>query len=272
MLPRFSFDKIYIAPNKIDLEVFNAITHQLILSKCVRQLNYDASVFMSDLTIESYTIELMSQTCSGSKMGEASPDTTDSQMKDWVLDLYTGQMYAEGKVNIWKDHSLIRRSYQVYQEHSVFQTKAVQSGGFFATLELGLTMLGSLKSVFLKGVWIQSNFGEHYRGSPLARTSNPFHCIPNRWAWRPGRDCPYGIITTALARATDHIDEFVIDKCILDHIHRGIPRAIPHRVITWGQSSQLSQGLSDFTLGAPRTWAGTTLSRRSQSFSNQCIH
>ena len=45
---RFLFDKIYVAPNKIDLEVFEAITQHPILSKCVRRLVYDGSEFLPD--------------------------------------------------------------------------------------------------------------------------------------------------------------------------------------------------------------------------------
>ena len=110
-------------------------------------------------------------------------------------------------------------------------------------------MLGCLKSVFLKGGWTQPNFGEYYRGSPLARTWNPFHCIPDRWAWRPGRDCPYGIITTAFARATDHIDEFVIDKCILDHIHHGNPPCDSAQGNNLGSVIAAFSGIKRFHLG-----------------------
>lgn len=108
---RFLFDKIYVAPNKIDLEVFEAITQHPILSKCVRWLVYDGSEFLPDLTICSYVESLGSQTALMSKTGEASSENWDSQTRDWVADATACGMSLQEAVAKWQDQSPINRGY-----------------------------------------------------------------------------------------------------------------------------------------------------------------
>ena len=218
----FLFDKIYVAPNKIDLQVFEAITQHPILKTCVRHLVYDASVFAPDLTKESYVEAFLQQMSLVMDKGEASPENTDPQIVDLVYDCNRriSEVYRDWEkqqIAIWKDHSFFHPGYQAYQEHSVYQERALQSGKFLQTLVLGLSRIGLLESVSLQGAWtplVVANLGEHHYGTPLARRWNPFHCFPRRWRWEPGMDRHFGIITTALARAKTHIghiDEFAID-------------------------------------------------------------
>ena len=219
----FLFDRIHVAPNKIDIQVFDAITQHPILSKCVRHLVYDAATFTPDLTEEDYFEEFFRQVPLIERKGEASPENTDAQIVDLVRDCTRSEFelpfeWREKQVPKWKDHSFFHPGYQAYQEHSVYQQRALQSGRFRRTLVQGLSRLSRLRSVSLQGGWtplVVANLGEHHYGTPLARTWNPFHCFPSKWLWEPGViDLHFGIITTALARAKTHIGhiaEFAID-------------------------------------------------------------
>ena len=218
----FLFDKVYVAPNKIDIQVFEAITQHPILSKCVRHLVYDASVFASSLTRENYVEDFLRQVFLVDRKGEASLENIDPQIVDFIDDCTRPKWglpldWEEKQIAIWKDHSFFYPGYQAYQEHSVYQERALQSRKFLQTLVLGLSRLDCLESVSLQGAWtplVVANLGEHHYGTPLARRWNPFHCLPRRWLWEPETDRHFGIITTALARAKTHIghiDEFAID-------------------------------------------------------------
>ena len=224
---RFLFDKIYVAPNEIDIQVFEAITQHPILGRCVRHLVYDASMFASDITKESYLLDFFQQMLLVKKKGKASPEITDLQIVDLTIDHSRSSFelawnWKNKQIAKWKDHSLFHRGYQAYQEHSVYQRRAFQSGSFLQTLVLGLSKLSCLESVSLQGGWtplVVANLGEHHYGTPLARRWNPFHCFPRRWTWEPGTDRHFGIITTALARAKTYIsqiDEFAIDRDVLE--------------------------------------------------------
>ena len=225
---QFLFDKIYVAPNKIDLEVFEAITQHPILSKCVRRLVYDGSEFLPDLTMCSYVESLGSQTTLMCKTGEASPENWDSQTRDWVADATGCGMSLQEAVAKWEDQSPINRGYQVYQQHSVYQQTALESGEFIESLVQGLSRLVCLEAVALEGGWpsaVQEGLGGHHHGTPLARRWNPFHCCPHKWAWQPEEsdiekipdgERHYWIITTALVRAERQVDEFVFNgDCLL---------------------------------------------------------
>ena len=218
----FLFDKIYVAPNQIDIQVFEAITQHPILSKCVRHLVYDASVFASNLTRASYVAEFLRQVSLIDRKGEASPENTDPQIFDLIHDCTRPKWglpldWEEEQIAIWKDHSFFYPGYQAYQEHSIYQERALQSGNFLQTLVLGLSRLDCLVSVSLQGAWtplVVANLGEHHYGTSLARRWNPFHCFPRRWLWELVTDRDFGILTTALARVKPHIghiDEFAID-------------------------------------------------------------
>lgn len=52
------FDKIYVAPNKLDFEAFEAISRHKTLSKNVRQLIYDGSGFIFNCTRRRYIQDL----------------------------------------------------------------------------------------------------------------------------------------------------------------------------------------------------------------------
>ena len=223
---RFLFGKIYVAPNEIDIQVFEAITQHPILAKCVRHLVYDASVFTSDPTKESYLVDFFQQRSLVRKKGEASPANTDPQILDLInqymrLSSPRGRAWRSEKIAKWKDHSFFHSGYQAYREHSIYQQKALQSGSFLQILILGLSRLSCLESVSLQGGWtalVVANLGEHHYGTPLARRWNPFHSYPRRWLWEPGTDRHFGIITTALARTKTHIgriENFAIDRGVL---------------------------------------------------------
>lgn len=218
------FDKIYVAPNRVDLQVFNAITQDQYLSKCVRQLVYDGSEFMPGLTKRRYVRGLWTQTILMSERGKIGLDSPDPRINDWTYDVARRGWSATEVAAKWKDDSLICDGYNEYREHSVYQQRALQGGDFMESLVRGLSRLVSLESVTLTGGWpysVLTSLPEHHHGTPLARRWNPFHCCPHPWTWEPEHirfeEFPngmrhYWIITAALVRAQRHIDEFAVGR------------------------------------------------------------
>ena len=218
----FLFTKLYVAPNRADLEVFNAITQHPILSECVRQLVYDGAEFIPDLSKRSYIRRLWPQTWLMIEDLTNGPYSPDPQINDWASDVFReGRSMPEAVVK-WKDQSFINAGYKEYQDHSIFQQRALQSGDFVESLVQGLSRLVRLESVALEGSWpyaVQTSLWEHHHCTPLARRWNPFYLYPHRWSWEPeGNDWEeppdgmrhYWIITAALVRTQRHIEEFAI--------------------------------------------------------------
>ena len=129
----FLFDRIFVAPNKVDLEVFDAITRHPNLSKCVRHLIYDGTEFMFDLTKKDYIKSLWSQTWnqkSQTFLIGAYTRLSDPQIKDWIDDVNSRNLSPPTILAKWEDYSFINRGYEVYQEHSIYQHETFRSGDF----------------------------------------------------------------------------------------------------------------------------------------------
>lgn len=216
------FDTIYVAPNRLDLQVFKDITQHPILSKCVRRLVYDGSEFIPGLTKQGYIRGLWAQTNLMFETCKPGLDSPDPRINDWAYDVVVRNLSAPETVAKWKDDGFISDGYREYSKHSLYQQKTLRSGDFIESLVQGLSRLVCLESVTLEGGWpcsVRTSLREHHHGTPLARRWNPFHCCPHPWNWEPEdhavEDLPNGLrhyrtIVAALVRAQRHIDEFAV--------------------------------------------------------------
>ena len=225
------FKKIYVAPNRLDLEVFKAITQHPLFSKYVRQLVYDDAEFILYLTKRGYVRGFWSQTALMFDMGKFSQQDPDPQINDWVHDVARMDFSLTEIVAKWEHRGFICRGYKEYHEHSFYQRRALLRGDFSRTLVEGLSRLGSLESVTLGGGWpvpVPTSPCELLHGTPLARSWNPFHCLPHARSWEVGNSSedlhermrPHRIINAALVDAQRHIDEFAISRNCVHEIYR----------------------------------------------------
>ena len=227
------FDRVYIAPNKVDLEVFEAITQHPVLSKCVRHLIYDCSEFHPDLTEEEYVDRLWEQTAVVFDLKEPgrcnlnSHIYTEPHIIGWIKDVAKNDLLAAIYTK-WKDHDFISRGYQMYGEHGDYQRNSILSGDFMETLVQGLSRFVCLKTVSLEVGWpslVSPGLDQNCHGTPLARRWDPLHYGPQRWGFwelpaemenRLGVVRHYWFVNTALLRTQRHVDEISIGKNSLD--------------------------------------------------------
>ena len=218
------FKKIYVAPNKLDFEAFEAITQHPTLSKCVRRLVYDGTEFIVDCTKTQYIADLRDQT----NQMLVEDDDDKYPLEDghpeciaWIQDSNSIELQLDDLVVKWQDANFITQGYLNYCEHARYQRNAILSGDFTNGLVQGLARLPSLESVTLEGKWpcyVLATLNQHRLGSPLARTWDPFHPCPRTWYYGYDEDdysdgvCHYHIITTALARAKKQIHEFAVGR------------------------------------------------------------
>lgn len=217
------FKKIYVAPNKLDFEAFEAITRHPVLSKCVRQLVYDGSAF-TEFTKTQYIAELQDQTVlllEEDDDDECPLEDGDQECVAWIEDCgewvdgsRTGALGLpfDDLVAKWEGTELITQGYRKYREHAIYQQISILSGDFTDGLVQGLAQLPSLESIILEGRWpyhVLATLNLHRFGSPLARTWDPFHLCPRSEIYGV---CHYQIIIAALVRAKKQIHEFVVDR------------------------------------------------------------
>ena len=237
----FLFDRIYIAPNKVDLEVFDAITQHPVLSKCVRHLVYDTSKFVPGLTKDNYIHGLWMQTAALIDMEKLGLDNPDPHIIDWINDVANRRFPLKQAVAKWKDDGFIKRGYKVYEEHSIYQQGMYRGPKFMENFVSGLSRLVGLKSVSLELGWpflVRPGLDQNCNGTPLARRWNPLHYGPQKsrpWSRineAVGKERYYCILINALFHAQKHVDAIFIGKSSIDGIsHRafdmvGQPRLI----------------------------------------------
>lgn len=229
----FLFDQIYVSSAKEDLEIFEAVAQNPLLSKCVRHLKYDATEFSELLTKPQYLVELRFQSQLLYGLDDRILwDTDDHDVNDWVSGAIFGGMSRGEATTRFLDSQLIKRGYRSYKEQALFQQAALKSGDFLQRLARGLHKIERLKEVTLESNWTYdrganrlSRSGKNCTGSYLARHWNRFYCRPRGWAWGsrralwdedlqngPDGTQSYQTLTTALVQAQCHIVSFTIGK------------------------------------------------------------
>ena len=180
----FLFKKIYVSANKIDLDIFNAITNHPLLSKCVRCLVYDGSEFILDYSKIAYLDQLRSQTSKiFSRNTNRLLDCQDKEACDWVTAVVgKHQSESEATIERLRDSKFITQGYEKYHEHAVYQHHSLRSGSFVDDLTQGLRKLPLLISIEVEDAWSMSSHVNPL-GSPLSRSWDPLHAYPTRWAW-----------------------------------------------------------------------------------------
>jgi len=192
------FDRIYISPHRENLEVFSNITNHPILSKSIRELVYDISVFTAEVTRLEYFDALCQQMRVRSLRlpRKHTFQTADEQVNEVLqyakADHQPGQRRGEGVARL-SNHRIVDRGHRAYLEYARQQQECYESGELLARLCLGLEKLPNLDAVVLGEDWRHYSTDRqfdpsilhsvHRLGCPLARTWNPLFLEP-KTIWR----------------------------------------------------------------------------------------
>ena len=211
------FTTIHVSANKVDLDAFNAITNDPVLSTCVRRLVYDGTEFKLEYCKTAYLSRLWSQASSKIQLS----DCQDGEFRDLIIARFRGHPpdFEAAKQRVGES-DFITEGYKKYHEHAVYQHDSLRSGSFVNSLAQGLRKLALLETIILRSRWpgpwqIHQGFG-----SLLARKWNPLHVYPERWVWEkdpvsfvwaePNGIGHYFIIVAALVRAQRKVRKLYI--------------------------------------------------------------
>ena len=227
---QFLFQEIYVSSAKDDLEVFEAVAHNPLLSSCVRILKYDATEFLHPLSGRGYFRRLYHDHVILRPRDEAGAfkDSSDPDVPDWFINL--GNLDEKEGLLRFQDSHFMQKGFREYTAQADYQHNGLKSGQFLARLTSGLESLRCLTSVTLEGSWPcrwdtdREQCGG--KGSYLARHWPRFQLRPQGWQWsahfeRYGQDyldgCQfpdgeksYRIITSALTEANCNVTSFEI--------------------------------------------------------------
>ena len=236
----FLFDRIFISPRKVDLEVFNAITQHPTLSKYIKKLKYDGTRFCPDLSAEEYNKKLWSQLRYKLNIATIQPEILVSNPRlHECLNLLPPELADSDVDKLLVKCSIFKylvEGYLKYKDLGSYERNCLANGDFYQSLFDGLIQLTGLESVEIHGSW--SNWCLKKErifhtlhvidgiGSPLFRSWNPFHVYPDSWNWdsspymhsEPNGSIEFRLLTCALSQTQKHVRTFTTGR----HSSRGI--------------------------------------------------
>ena len=120
---QFLFNKVYISPRKEDIEVFKSITQHTTLNHCVRQLEYDATLFLPDrqkvdyvrdLFATSRRFSIFSNTCFDPMwhLHQINLAEPDPQIDEFVKICNDTQINGSDAYDLCKDYQFISEGYR----------------------------------------------------------------------------------------------------------------------------------------------------------------
>ena len=240
------FDRVYISCRAPDLEVFRNVTRHPVISTGVRELVYDGSVFIKDLSFREYfgkvleAVHYLAQPWQSDKHF----DSTDAQINGFCRDCH---MRDPDISKLYESHgkdTFLVEGYQIYRGHSAFEWQNIESGSLYDDLSMGLGSLKGLRSVvFDHSFWdfayhcnkffkmpTSNNLYWTSSGSPLSRIWNSFHLGPVGWQLLPDLDVGRSRITAQfhmLTRAIRATNKELTSLQTLDH-----DGCLPHQALT----------------------------------------
>ena len=186
------FAKLYISPHSLNLQGFVTIAENPHLSKCVKELEYDAVHFWPEMTISGYIHILWGQTGRGALKRASKFTRSDPEVEEFVAMVESCTVPGNtlrSQTNIRVEgprqcigFGFIQEGYRKWMQEARFEKENSDETSFFNVLIAGLKNLTRLRTVKLRGIW-PSEGKPGRKGSPLARSWHPLHARPPVWAF-----------------------------------------------------------------------------------------
>lgn len=247
------FDKVYVSCRAPDLEVFRNITRHPVISAGVKELVYDDSFFIRDVTFSEYFYKVSEGVRCVAQFWQSDIqlDNADVRINDFCRDcLKTDVDFSELYESHRKDSFLVK-GYHIYRHYSAFEWQVAECGCFFEELSTGLDSLKGLRSVVLDHRFWNSSEGcnkffnmpkarKSYRtafpGSPLSRIWDPFHLGPLGWQMLEDLDIGRSRITAQIHMLTRAIratkKEITSLQTVTHDGHVLYDGCVPHQALT----------------------------------------
>ena len=189
----YLFSKIYISPRKEDIEVFNLITQNTQLSRCVETLEYDGTTFSSGISEDVYIDQLSRQVTSYPELYRTCLGNKDAEFTRFTKSCLTKPRRLPKNI---MGSDFILKGHREWMDRDEYQRRISMNGEFLRILEYGLGKLELLKSVEVKSNWPTLDLRDPYLnedqthsyfyGSPFGRTWRLSHPHPIKCGYAGG--------------------------------------------------------------------------------------
>ena len=190
----FLFAKVFISPHQLNINTFGAIAQTPTLSRCVKEIEYDAADFSPHITIAEY-IDILSRQISTIDVRTARTyEILDPQIQQFLdiqnfFAVHSWTRYADRSImdtRVCCHFGFVQEGFQKWMEQATFEEKSTQDRTFLKLFIRGLMRFDRLRTVKLRAEWPSQGMVRP-EGSPLARSWHPFHAHPEGWVFDSDR-------------------------------------------------------------------------------------
>ena len=183
----YLFAKVFISPHQLNINTFGAIAQHPALSRCVKEIEYDAADFSPHITIAEYIDILARQISIMDVPTTRTYEILDPQIQQFLdIQNFFAQTWTRHADRTLMDRRVcchfgfVQEGYQKWMEQAAFEDKSTKDATFLKLFTRGLMRFGRLRTVKLMAEWPSQGMVRP-EGSPLARSWHPFHAYPEGW-------------------------------------------------------------------------------------------
>ena len=185
----YLFAKVFISPHQLNINTFGAIAQHSTLSRCVKEIEYDAADFSPHITIAKY-IEILARQISTKDVSTIRTyEIIDPQIQQFLdIEKFFVQTWTRHADRATMDRRVcchfgfVQEGYQKWMEQAAFEEKSTKDTTFLKLFIRGLMRCDRLRTVKLRAEWPLQGMVRP-EGSPLARSWHPFHAQPEGWVF-----------------------------------------------------------------------------------------
>ena len=186
----YLFSKVFISPHQLNINTFGAIAQNPTLSRCVKELEYDAADFSPHITIAEYIDILARQISTIDVPTIRTYENLDPQIQQFldIQNFFTEHSWTRHADRTVMDRRVcchfgfVQEGYRKWMEQAAFETKSTKDETFLKLFIRGLMRFDRLRSVKFRAEWPPQGMVRP-EGSPLARSWHPFHAHPEGWVF-----------------------------------------------------------------------------------------
>ena len=186
----YLFTKVFISPHQLNINTFGAIAQNPTLSRCVKEIEYDAADFAPHITIAEY-IDILARQISTIDVPTARTyEILDPQIQQFLdiqnfFAVHSWTRPTDRTVmdrRVCRHFGFVQEGYRKWMEQAAFEAKSTKDRTFLKLFVRGLMRFDRLRTVKLRAEWPSQGMVRP-EGSPLARSWHPFHAHPEGWVF-----------------------------------------------------------------------------------------
>ncbi|KAG6999221.1 hypothetical protein G7Y79_00036g071770 [Physcia stellaris] len=212
---RLLFDRVYISPKSLDIEVFMECVRHPVIKESIKEIIYDVTYFDASVSLREYLFKLKNEVflTFWSKPIEKPSHPfhhfiNQSQSEDCDKD----ELY-----HAFENEAFIIEGYRVWQEYAYQGQDYMEKGFLMELLRRGLRDFSRLSSLAVKDGLFGENLNEtglidrstlccKYSGSPVLRSWNPLHARPSSDNTAENVDWHFRKLTSALTETDKRLE------------------------------------------------------------------